>query len=115
METTDKKELKTIDLTPTWSQWLNLVMSIALRGKDPAKVLEPLSRDFKKMAVAADLWNNIPEDTDDVIQEAIDLIKYQSEGQTGPDGEPVYPELVGKLEAIQLVFISAQVAIDAVK
>jgi hypothetical protein len=74
-----------------------------------------VSRDFKKMAVAADLWNNIPEDTDDVIQEAIDLIKYQSEGQTGPDGEPVYPELVGKLEAIQLVFISAQVAIDAVR
>lgn len=67
---------KTIDITPTWSQWLNLVMAIALRGKDPAKVLEPLSEDFKKMARAADGYNAIPSDTIDILQDTIDSIDH---------------------------------------
>lgn len=52
---------KTIDCTPTWSAWLNMVMAIALRGKDPAKVLEPLSEDFKNMAICADRYREAVE------------------------------------------------------
>ena len=93
--------MKTIDLTPTWSQWLNMVMAVALRGKDPAKVLEPLSEDFKRLARAGDAWNAIPEDTDDLIQEAINLIRHLSEGQEDENGRPVYPALVDKLVVLK--------------
>ena len=92
--------MKTIDMTPTWEQWMNIVMAIALRGKDPAKVLEPLSEDFKKVARGADAWNAIPQETPDAIQEAIDQIKYHSEGQTDGKGNPMYPALVDKLAQV---------------
>jgi hypothetical protein len=95
------KKPKTIDLTPTWQQWLNLIMVVALRSQDPNKVLEPVSEDFKKMAMAADAWNAIPEDIDDLIQEAIDLIINLTEGQEDEDGRPVYPALVDKLKELR--------------
>lgn len=71
--------MKTIDITPSWEQWLNFIMAIALRSKDPAKVLEPLSEDFKNMATCADLYTQaIPK-----IKAAIDLIEYLTEkGET---------------------------------
>jgi hypothetical protein len=47
--------MKSIDITPTWEQWLNFTMAVALRSADPSKVLEAVSEDLKKMAALADL------------------------------------------------------------
>lgn len=57
--------MKSIDVTPTWAQWLNFTMAVALRCKDPAKVLEPLSEDFKKMAELADLYVELQKQQED--------------------------------------------------
>jgi len=54
---------------------MNTVMAVALRTNDPAKVLEPLAEDFKKMAEAADRYNAIPDDTLDTLEEVILLLE----------------------------------------
>jgi hypothetical protein len=99
--TTDKKKLNTIDITPTWEQWMNFVMAVALRGKDPAKVLEPLSEDFKRVASGADAWNAIPTDTIDLIDDAINLFKHLNEAYVVDDSDNQVPEMVGKLEGLK--------------
>jgi hypothetical protein len=81
--------MKTIDLTPTWSQWLNTVMAISLRGKDPAKVLEPLSEDFKRLARAGDAWNALPKELPELLQEAINALSIS------------HPDLADRLEVLK--------------
>lgn len=66
-------EKETIDLTPTWEQWLHTVMAVALRVEDPAKVLEPLTEDFKTMARLADIGKEKVMDDEQRSFEAIAL------------------------------------------
>ena len=68
--------MKTIDLTPTCEQWMNTVMTIALRTPDPAKVIEPVAEDFKNVAKLADAYKTLAESvvsnlTDDLLKKEL--------------------------------------------
>lgn len=79
--------MKTIDLTPTWEQWMHTVMTIALRTKDPAKVLEPVAEDFKNVAKLADIGKRHVQEGEDLMKEALYAVNaIIKQHYNGPDG-----------------------------
>lgn len=83
--------MKTIDLTPTWEQWMNVIMTIALKTKDPAKVLEPVSEDFKNVAKLADIGKRYEQEGKALLEEALNALnsvpRHAFHGSDGLDSD----------------------------
>jgi hypothetical protein len=50
--------MKTIDVTPTWSALLPLLLVVYKQSKDP-KAIKEMTQEFKNMAQAADKYNEL--------------------------------------------------------
>ena len=79
--------MKTIDLTPTWEQWMNVIMVVALKTKDPAKVLEPVTEDLKNVAKLADIGKRYVQDGEELLKETLYAMNaIIKQGYNGSDG-----------------------------
>ena len=66
---------------------MNVVMSIALRTKDPAKVLEPVAEDFKNVAKLADIGKRYVQEGEKLLEEALQALNSApNSAYISPDG-----------------------------